>query len=152
MEKREIKVALLQKCKEHLQARRKAVQGTLENLAISLQEETKSSAGDKHETGRAMLQLERENAGKQLAEIEKLEKIFTRIRPEVSMDPIHLGSVIKTDKANYYIAIPVGKVRVNKIPFYAIGVQSPIGQLLLGKMKGDVVRFRESVITITDLF
>ena len=33
-----------------------------------LQSESKSSAGDKHETGRAMLQLEAEKLGKQLQE------------------------------------------------------------------------------------
>lgn len=152
MQKQEIKKALLHICHKHLTARREAVQHTLDNVALSLREETKSSAGDKHETGRAMLQLERENAGKQLAEIEKLETIFNRISTDVSIDPVHLGSVVITNNANYFISIPVGEIDIDETHYYAIGVRAPIGQLLMGKKVGDVVRFRESEITIATIF
>lgn len=128
------------------------MQHILDSVAVSLREETKSSAGDKHETGRAMLQLERENAGKQLAEIEKLEAIFNRIRPEVAGDPVHLGSVVITENANYFISIPVGAIRLDAITYYAIGVSAPIGGLLMGKKVGDVVRFRQSEIKIDAVY
>ncbi|WP_299216053.1 3-oxoacyl-ACP synthase [uncultured Dokdonia sp.] len=135
-----------------LSTRRAAVDNILANVAISLKEETKSSAGDKHETGRAMLQLERENAGKQLAEIEKLEAILQRISSDISPDPVHLGSVVMTSQANYFISIPVGEIKTEAGVFYAIGIGSPIGQLLLGKREGDEVRFRESVLNITNIY
>lgn len=152
MTKEEIKRQLLLHCKAHLASRRGAVQQLLDNVAISLREETKSSAGDKHETGRAMLQLERENAGKQLAEIEKLETIYHRIRPEMSKGPIHLGSIVETSSASYFISIPVGAITIKKQVYYGIGIGSPIGQLLMGKVEGDKVRFRESVITIHTIY
>ena len=69
MNQQELKTHLLSICVSQLATRRASVDKILANVALSLKEETKSSAGDKHETGRAMLQLERENAGKQLAEI-----------------------------------------------------------------------------------
>lgn len=47
------------------------IQGQIKELETALTSETKSSAGDKHETGRAMIQLEREKLGQQLAELEK---------------------------------------------------------------------------------
>ncbi len=148
----EIKEELLKACKEHLMQRRDVVQQILDNVATSLREETKSTAGDKHETGRAMLQLERENAGKQLAAIEKLEQIFLRIKLDLSEGPVHLGSVVVTSQASYFISIPVGAIKVDGRTFYAIGIGSPIGQLLMGKREGDEVRFRESVIKITTIY
>ena len=41
--------------------------------------DTKSSAGDKHETSRAMAQLEQEKIGAQLGELSKLQEILFRI-------------------------------------------------------------------------
>jgi len=152
MKNTQVKEQLFIKCKAHVQKRREAVQSILDSVAISLQEETKSSAGDKHETGRAMLQLERENAGKQLAQIEQLERIAHRIDPKITSGPAHLGSVIETTAANYYLSIPAGEITVGTTSFYAVGVGSPIGQLLLGKKEGDVIRFRESEYTITTIY
>jgi hypothetical protein len=152
MKEQEIKTHLLTTCASQLATRRAAVDKILANVALSLKEETKSSAGDKHETGRAMLQLERENAGKQLAEIEKLEVILHRISKDISSGPVHLGSVVMTSQANYFIGIPAGEIKTEVGVFYAIGVGSPIGQLLLGKREGDEVRFRESVLKINKIY
>ena len=152
MTQQQIKEHLLEACKQQLASRREAVDVILSNVAISLSEETKSSAGDKHETGRAMLQLERENAGKQLAEIEKLERILHRISIAVSPGPARLGCVVVTNKATYFLSIPSGELILNNKIFYAIGTTSPIGQRLLGKKGGDEVRFRESIISITAIY
>ncbi len=152
MEQIDIKKHLLTHCKDKLALRRAGVQKNLDSVIISLREETKSSAGDKHETGRAMLQLERENAGKQLAEIEKLEAILERISFAVTPGPVHLGSVVKTSKANYFMSIPVGEVYIENEAYYAIGIGSPIGQVLLGKSEGDEIRFRESIFKIRTVY
>ena len=46
-------------------------------ILLALESESKSSAGDKHETGRAMIQLEREKLGEQIKKAEKIERHFT---------------------------------------------------------------------------
>jgi len=66
MKNRSIKTQLLELCNQSLDTRLQNVLAVIEDIKQSLQSETKSSAGDKHETGRAMLQLEREKAGHQL--------------------------------------------------------------------------------------
>lgn len=152
MQQIDIKKQLLTYCRDQLALRRAGVQKILDSITVSLREETKSSAGDKHETGRAMLQLERENAGKQLAEVEKLEAILKRISLKISTGPIHLGSVVKTSKAHYYMSIPIGEIKIENQSYYAIGIGSPIGQVLLGKQEGDEVRFRESKFTIHNIY
>ena len=70
------KQKLYKYCLEFIDARLQTVQNQIVEIQNSLLSETKSSSGDKHETGRAMLQLEREKAGQQLAEIQKLNEII----------------------------------------------------------------------------
>ena len=57
-----IKQELYKLCLEYVENRFQTIQNTIKEIQESLGSETKSSAGDKHETGRAMLQLEREKA------------------------------------------------------------------------------------------
>ena len=66
----EIKRQLYSQCVDFVEERLSNIQNQIRAIQESLTSETKSSAGDKHETGRAMLQLEREKAGQQLAEVE----------------------------------------------------------------------------------
>jgi transcription elongation GreA/GreB family factor len=135
------KQALYSKCLESIEIRFQTVQNTIQEIQESLLSETKSSAGDKHETGRAMLQLEREKAGNQLAEIQKIKEHFSKIDISKSSKIIHLGSVVYTNKANYFIAISAGILKVENESFFAISPNSPIGQLLLSKTIGDTIVF-----------
>ena len=143
-----IKQELLEQCERFVQTRLNTVRLTIAELQHSLSSETKSTAGDKHETGRAMLQLEREKAGQQLVEIQKLNTVLSKINIEKYAKVIGLGNVVFTDTGNYFIAISAGLLEVDGHTFYAISTNTPIGQLLLGKYVGDIVVFRNEQITI----
>ena len=149
MKTQNIKTQLLQLCNQSLETRLQSVLAVIEDIKQSLQSETKSSAGDKHETGRAMLQLEREKAGHQLAEIEKTKQILSKINTESTSKNIGLGSVVFTTTSNYFISISAGELKVEDDTFYAISANTPIGQLLLGKSVGDVINFRNLEFKIT---
>ena len=138
----EIKQQLFNKCLDAIDSRFQTIQNTISEIQESLTSETKSSAGDKHETGRAMLQLEREKAGNQLAEINKIKVALSKIDVLKSLQTIGLGAVVFTTQVNYYIAISAGEFMVNNEKFYAISPNTPIGQLLMGKTTGDTVSFR----------
>lgn len=144
-----IKEALYKQCLAFVDNRLLTVKNTMQEIQQSLLSETKSSAGDKHETGRAMLQLEREKVGNQLAEIIKIKENLSRISIENPSDKIHLGSVVYTSKANYYIAISAGVVKVYNTEFYAISPITPIAKLLFGKTINDTISFRTQSFTIT---
>ncbi|MDN3491492.1 3-oxoacyl-ACP synthase [Winogradskyella bathintestinalis] len=146
-----IKTKLYNQCVEFLEARLTIVNQTISDLQNALQAETKSSAGDKHETGRAMLQLEREKAGNQLAEIEKQKQILQKINPASNYQKVTLGSVVKTTGANYFISISAGKIEVEYNSYFAISAATPIAQLLISKCVNDTVRFRETEFTILDI-
>lgn len=143
-----IKLELFNQCKQYVAQRLERIQYTINDIQESLTSETKSTAGDKHETGRAMLQLEREKAGKQLAEVQKLQEILAKIDISVSSQPVHLGSLVSTTKGNYFISISAGKLVVDDLQYFAIAANSPIGRLLLGKIPEDHFVFNTTEITI----
>ncbi len=132
-----VKEQLHKECKQFLDSRFLAVTGRIENIQESLQSETKSSAGDKHETGRAMLQLEREKAGNQLKDIQVQQERFSKVNIHSKSNVVSLGSLVKTNLATYFIAISVGKIVINDITYFAISPSSPIGQMLLGTVVGE---------------
>ncbi|NRA91705.1 MAG: GreA/GreB family elongation factor [Psychroserpens sp.] len=144
----EIKKQLFSECQNFVNSKLEAIHRTIEGLQNSLTSETKSTAGDKHETGRAMLQLELEKAGQQLAELEKLNRILSKIELSQTTENISLGSLAYTTQHNYFIAISAGEIKFKDQSFYAISVHSPIGNLLLGKQKGQEIRFRDQVLEI----
>ena len=69
---------------------------TLSNHIIlkSLNEETKSSSGDKYETSRAMIQIEREKNSRQIKEIGNLKKQLLSIKSiKVNNSKVSQGSI-----------------------------------------------------------
>ncbi|WP_296383474.1 3-oxoacyl-ACP synthase [Winogradskyella sp.] len=145
------KQQLYKACQDFLNNRLEVIQKTILDIQNSLQSETKSSAGDKHETGRAMLQLEREKAGHQLAEIQKLNETLHKINQEIQHQTVALGSVVYSTQSNYFIAISAGEIVIDKVKFYAISPSTPMAKLLLSKEVGDEVQFRNSTFVISKI-
>ncbi|MBD0831331.1 GreA/GreB family elongation factor [Aestuariibaculum sediminum] len=148
----EIKQQLHSKCLFLVNERFEVIQRQIQQIQESLASETKSTAGDKHETGRAMLQLEREKAGQQLAEINKVKQVLSKIDSHILSSKVSLGSVVYTTQANYFISVSLGELKLEQDSFFAISPGTPIGQLLLGKAVGDKVTFRSQMFTITKIF
>ena len=147
-----LKKELYTKCLEFAETRWLMVNTAMNEIQKSLLSETKSSAGDKHETGRAMLQIEREKTGNQLAEIQKTKEILKKINVSKTSNIVSLGSVVFTSKSNYFIAISAGNILIDNQEFYAIAIDTPIGQLLKSKQIRDEVVFRDEKIKIEKVF
>jgi len=146
-----LKQQVYNQCLEFINQRLEVVQRHVKDIQSALQSETKSSAGDKHETGRAMLQLEREKAGHQLSEIEKQNEILHKINTESKHQRVAFGSIVKTTHTNYFIAISAGEVTVNDTTYYAVSSATPIAQLMLSKQIGDKIIFRGNQFVIKDI-
>jgi transcription elongation GreA/GreB family factor len=143
-----IKEYLFKQCHELLQVRLERLNTKILDLQESLSSETKSSAGDKHETGRAMIHLEREKLGYQLAEIEQNLKTLERINPVSQHVKVGLGSVVFTTQFNYFIAVSCGQISSRGTDFYAVSLSSPIARHFMSKEQEDCVTFRSQKITI----
>lgn len=142
------KQELYKLCVRRIEERVSAINKSISEVQKSLLSETKSSAGDKHETGRAMLQLEREKLGKQLAEALKVKNALLKIDIKKAASKVALGSTVYTTQLNYFIAISAGELHIENTKFYAISPNTPIGKLLMGKAVGDTVFFRDKELTI----
>ncbi|MFC0603487.1 3-oxoacyl-ACP synthase [Winogradskyella pulchriflava] len=145
------KQVLYNMCQEYVNNRLETIKSTINDIEQGLNSETKSSAGDKHETGRAMLQLEREKAGQQLAEVQKLQELLQKIDLEKQFTKVALGSIVETSGLNYFIAISSGELTINDKKYYAISPVTPIAKQLLSKKVGDSIHFRSSTFVINKI-
>ncbi|TYP99792.1 hypothetical protein C7447_101397 [Tenacibaculum adriaticum] len=143
-----LKEELYKQSCNYVNKRLQTVEEIITSNQKALESETKSSAGDKHETGRAMLQLEMEKASQQIEVVQQMKEILARIDPFKTSKNVRLGSIIFTDKANYFLCISAGQLTIDKNIFFAISVSSPIGKLLLGSQKGDIISFNGNLIKI----
>jgi hypothetical protein len=116
----------------------------------SVVNETKGSAGDKHETARAMAQIEVENAGKILKEAENNLDFFKSI-PINPAEKASLGSLIKTNFETFYISLGLGKISFLQEAVFCLNLNSPIGKNLAGKKIGDEFIFNEKTYFIKEI-
>lgn len=107
----------------------------------SLLSESKSTAGDKHETGRAMIQLEQEKLSGQMLQLKKQLETLTRIRVESTPSKVQSGSLVTTNKGTFYLAIGIGQLNFEGKLYFCIAPTSPIGQAMLGKSAGESFSF-----------
>jgi hypothetical protein len=142
----EIKKKLYDACLLLVAEKQKTINTIIQSNKKALYSETKSSVGDKHETGRAMLQLEMEKAGQQLTSIIQMKDVLSRIENENFSEVICLGSLILTNTSNYYLSISAGKIIIDFVEFFAVSTNSPIGKQLLGKKIGDKIPFNNATI------
>ncbi|MDC0377679.1 MAG: 3-oxoacyl-ACP synthase [Flavobacteriaceae bacterium] len=137
-----LKDLLFNHCENHINTKLKNYLKIDQELFKSLNEETKSSAGDKHETTRAMIQIEREKNSKRIKEIENSKKQLIVIK-SVQLDNLKVspGSIIFTSNNNYFISISseIYSSDTNKI--YCVSTNTPIAKSYLGKKIGDIVTF-----------
>ena len=122
-----LKDLLFNHCENHINIKLKNYLKIDQELFKSLNEETKSSAGDKHETTRAMIQIEREKNSKRIKEIENSKKQLIVIK-SVQLDNLKVspGSIIFTSNNNYFISISskIYSSDTNKI--YCVSTNTPI--------------------------
>ena len=114
------------------------LQQALADLKESGSNETKSTAGDKHETTLAMLQIEQANKRAQLQEFVAQKNALEKINPTVIAIIIVHGSLVKTNRGYLFISVALGKALIDNEAVIALSAQSPLGQKLLGLCPGAV--------------
>ncbi len=139
-----IKEQIIELCRAYLQEKQTSLQLIITDINEATHTETKSTAGDKHETGRAMMQLEQEKLNKQLADIQQQITEFNKIDFSKISNRIALGSLIETDKGYYLIASAIGKLTIELKNIFVISPQSPLGIAFKGYSKDETVSFNNT--------
>ncbi len=141
------------------------LQTVLADLRESASNETKSTAGDKHETALAMLQIEQENTRRQLADAMEQLAVMEKLDLGHGGEKLGKGSLVGTDRGMFFVAAAVGKIKmevdelgngametklkegnefkpsskVAEETIISISPQSPLGKALMGKGVGNKV-------------
>ena len=136
----ELKRRLFEACSLYVDQKLNSLEEFMNANRQALEQESKSSAGDKHETGRAMLHLEMEKAAQQFEAVSAMKILLAKIDPASISEKARLGSLVRTDQVSYYISISAGPITAGEELYYAVSPASPAGKSLLGAVVGDEVR------------
>jgi transcription elongation GreA/GreB family factor len=128
------------------------LQARLNDLKESGANETKSTAGDKHETALAMVQIEQANSREQLKDALHQLNFLTKINIEVKSNKIINGSLVKTNKGYFFISVALGKAVVDGMEVIAISSNSPLGIKLLGLIVGEIAEINLNKYTVVEIF
>jgi transcription elongation GreA/GreB family factor len=136
---------------EFIENRIKTIRQAIAETQDSADQETKSSAGDKYETGLSMMQLDMEKQAEQLAEAvrtrDSLEKI--KVFDDGTNGAVRPGNAVETNQGNFYIAISAGQLKTNGAVYFAVSPATPIASKLMGLKVGDSFSFNGRNYTIS---
>lgn len=138
-------------CLEHLETSANVYLKNIKDAQTGLSSESKSSAGDKHETGRAMLQLEAEKLGAQYQEILKVINFHKQLDIKVDSTEVKLGSLVKTNIGLFYLTTGLGSIKDKEYSFFNLSMNAPISKTLLGKKVNDQFQFNNKSINIISI-
>ena len=146
-----MKEQLIEVIKNQLNERMETAWNAMQAAQASANEESKSSAGDKYETARAMGQLDRDMFARQFEQAHHEMLSLQRIQTGVEATVVIVGSLVDTTMGLFFIAVSLGSLTIEGKKVMVVSPQSPIGQLLMGKKAGESFNFRGQVCSIKNL-
>lgn len=137
MDRKELKQLVLDTLNNQIET----IQNQISGLSQDAQNDAKSSAGDKHETGLAMMHLEQEKLNAKLIELLDMQQIALKLSENKTVEKVVLGSIVKTNKAVFYLSVPIQPVIYKNMQVFCVSVHAPLIQHLLNKEVGAEVTF-----------
>ncbi|SFG76039.1 3-oxoacyl-ACP synthase [Pedobacter insulae] len=147
----ELKASLYKLCQNFIEERIQTATIALKQAREASNDDTKSSAGDKYETSREMMQQDIDRNKRLLIDAEENLMLLNSIKEVVPTNVARNGSLVYTNQGNFYLSISAGQLHLGKDIFFAISAFSPIGKLLLGKAKGDQFDFNGKKYIINEI-
>jgi len=146
------KQRLKARCVAILRERVDTARLAMESAQEAANNEEKSSAGDKYETGRAMSQTDRDlSAGRMDGAIQDMLKLQS-LDAERLYNEVNNGAIIVCNETIYFIATGLGAISFDEHKVIVLSTQSPLSNSLRGKSKGDNGTFNGNSFEITDVF
>lgn len=130
------------RCRATLLARQADYRRELANLDEAASRETKSSAGDKYETGREMIAQSRRLIEGNLAEMDTALATLDRMLAAPALARCGFGSLVETSQGWFLAGASLGDVEVDGTLIRTLSLASPLGQALKGHGAGDRIPWR----------
>lgn len=112
--------------------------------------DTKSSMGDKYETGREMLQQQINNLQIQLNEVMKQQAFLKSIVAKPSQK-VEKGAVVCTERGMFFISVSLGEIALNDYKVMCISPESPLAKAMNGKSVNDIFTLNNVNHTIINI-
>ena len=123
------------------------------SLKESLGAESKSSAGDKHETGRAMIHLEQERVQDTVGRLEHMRGVLVqRATQGKAIQRVSPGALVETTGPWVLVGVPMGKVQLPDALVLCVGAEAPLAQQWHGAQPGDQVVLGSQQLTIQAIY
>ncbi len=148
---KELKAQLLAHCIDFIDGKYQTLLSEYKLYQESAANETKSTAGDKHDTSKSMMQLEQEKLGQQLELLLRQRKILESIDATRRSQVVEFGSIVYTKAGNFFIAISAREVSIDSESFVPVSLQSPLAMALAKHKAGDVVEFNYKIYDISSV-
>lgn len=147
------KNAIINAFKQKLDASLHSINDSIQQTEQSLQDETKSSAGDKYETSREMLQADLDRLEGQRQILQNSLALFTQ---STDSQKINAGSIaeitIDQQPHTLYIGPAIGNIKTEHGEVRSISTASPLGTVLLGKVPSDTFQWNGKSIHILNCY
>ncbi|KIO74862.1 3-oxoacyl-ACP synthase [Pedobacter lusitanus] len=143
-----LKAKLYQACMNFILQRINTAETALQQAQEASNDDTKSSAGDKFETTREMMQQDIARNKSLLLDANQNLSLLSALEEVIHSDVVKNGSLVYTSNGIFYISISAGQLKIDNQPVFAISAVSPIGQLLMGKKEGESFSFNQNQYTI----
>jgi polysaccharide pyruvyl transferase WcaK-like protein len=145
------KKTILQYIINQLHSQLTSFQNDYQALQSALANETKSSAGDKYETGREMITQE---VNKVTDQINKQELFIQKLKQIDSSKPVIVAgenALVESSMGTFFIGIPLGVVQIENEKVFFISFQSPIYQVMRNLKAGDHFIWQSKKVDILDI-
>jgi len=146
-----LKPALHAACQAFVEQRIAAARAAMDAAQESALSDTKSSAGDKYETGREMAGAERERNAAQLQQAQQLMAELQRISPDAPCDTVRPGALLRTSLGWFYVAISAGKLVADGREVFAVSPAAPVALALKGKRAGEEALFNGKALRVESI-
>jgi transcription elongation GreA/GreB family factor len=114
--------------------------------------EEKSSAGDKHETSRAMSQLDTEMNARQLAQAQRELETIEKLNTSIIFDKMVPGAIAIAGNDLFFIGAGLGLLAIGTLQVIALSAQAPLAAQLIGKKQGDQFSFKGRTLMLDAIF
>ena len=147
----QIKNQLYQQCLTFIEQRIQTADTALQQAREASNDDTKSSAGDKYETSREMMQQDIDRNKRLLIDAQDNLRVLQSIDSAQKSANVTHGSYVITSQGSFYISVSAGQLHVGDKTIFAVSPASPIGKLLLEKKKGDGFDFNGKKYSIENV-
>jgi len=148
----ELKSAVYQIAISQLKQKEALLAEERKNIIESILEEEKNSAGDKYETSRETMTQDLNSLEKQIKQSNlDLEELYRLQTIKDTPPTVQEGALVQLGTEWFLLAVSMGQVKVGDKSVFLLSKNSPLGELLVGKKKGEAIQFRGKSQAINEI-